>query len=103
MNTKYLIAIADTHGHNAPLGKISRQIRILLEKYHKPLEDCALLYLGDTLPLEKVQETDVDRHCKEFADALANADLPVIGVGGNHDVEDSLRAAFDEKGWHYLH
>lgn len=102
-STKYLVAIADTHGNNQALRKISGYLRTLLEKYNKPLNDCAILYLGDVLPFEKIPEQDVAKHTKEFTDALANAELPVIGVGGNHDIEDAMKVAFKEKEWIYLH
>ena len=103
MNTKYLVAIADTHGNNEVLGKVSGQIRALLERYHKPLDDCALLYLGDALPSEKVEEKEVPGHYEKLTQALANAGLPVIGTGGSYDIEDAIRTAFEKKGWHFLH
>jgi Icc-related predicted phosphoesterase len=100
---KYLIAISDTHGNNEALGKISGNLRSLLQKYDKPLENCMLLYIGDALPLEKVNLAEAKQHYKDFTDALARAELPVAGVGGNHDLEDEMRAAFEEKGWPFLH
>jgi Icc-related predicted phosphoesterase len=103
MNTKYLVAVADTHGNNEALRKISGFLRTLLERYDKPLNDCAILYLGDALPLEKMPEKDVADHYKRFTDALANAELPVIGVGGSFDIADAIRKAFEEKGWAFLH
>ena len=103
MKTKYLIAIADTHGNNKALGKISGSLKGLLTKYDKPLEDCAILYLGDALPMEKIAEQDVEKHYDEFARALSLAELPVIGVGGRYDISDAIRTVFERHDWHFLH
>ena len=103
MKPKYLVAISDTHGNNEMLARVAASLRHLLERYQKPLEDCAILYLGDALPVEKIPEEDVEKHYREFAKALAAAELPVIGTGGNYDIEDAVRAVFKEKGWTFLH